>query len=245
MSNSSGILKDHKKKGTKLIPPFPASFPDIRQVPYIDITLPELIWFGTLNMKLGIRGAADLITETVKVLQKNKCEVVVFASSFSELEEFQKNKIIESLRKTSILNNIQNTLNDFIYFYPECPLAFLLEDKKLQLTDKNFIENFKKYLSKLYNKRSSEGIFMQALAVYKMFLSGKLKAASHTSLANFPEVEHYPNTQISKEIAASICCVLNLFCGTCVIDKGLQDWSKYFWNRSRQIEPIDLTKIEW
>ena len=43
-----------------------------------------------------------------------------------------------------------------------------------------------------------------ASIIYNQFDIGRLKVNSDMPLAKFPEVQHYPNTEISKRIASSI-----------------------------------------
>ena len=74
---------------------------------------------------------------------------------------------------------------------------------------------------------------IQANAVYIGFNVEKFVVSSDVSLARFPEVQYYPNTEISKQVAACIRATVNAIFGNEVIKDGLS-WPTYFWNHGLQ-----------
>jgi len=108
------------------------------------------------------------------------------------------------------------------------------------MCNQGFLVEFKSLLNSLYDKTSEESTFTLATAVYAMFVCDKLTVTSNVSLARFPEIVDYPRTEISRKIASSLRCVINM--PTAVTNSGinLRKWSTYFWNCSYQKEPIRL-----
>jgi hypothetical protein len=82
-------------------------------------------------------------------------------------------------------------------------------------------------------------MMVQATAIWLAFDADILKVNSDLSLARFPEIEHYPDTEISQRIGASIRSGLNIFFGS-QIHYSDAPWPSYFWNRGFAIEPCEL-----
>jgi hypothetical protein len=74
---------------------------------------------------------------------------------------------------------------------------------------------------------------MQANGVYIAFVTGKLQVARGLSLANFPAIEKYPETEESRRVASGVRMVVNMFIG--MARQSPNDWQKYFWNRGLEL----------
>jgi hypothetical protein len=83
---------------------------------------------------------------------------------------------------------------------------------------------------------------MQANGVYIAFVTGKLQVAPGLSLANFPAIEKYPETEESRRVASGVRMAVNMFIG--MAEQSPNDWQKYFWNRGLELEPCELAPIE-
>jgi len=58
-------------------------------------------------------------------------------------------------------------------------------------------------------------------------------------LSNFPEIQHYPDTELSKIIAAVIRSSTPIFIAEQLKITG-NKWSFYFWNRGLEISECDF-----
>ena len=76
----------------------------------------------------------------------------------------------------------------------------------------------------------------QATAVYLAHTGGWLKLRGDSALADFPEVERYPNTEKSRLVASSVRAALNGL----MVTMPSSDWPRYFWNRGLELEPCTL-----
>jgi hypothetical protein len=90
-------------------------------------------------------------------------------------------------------------------------------------------------VERMYPRSEVFATRVQASAVYFAFVAGCLKAATGTSLADFPEVENYPNTEPSQAVASSIRATLNFLYGD-ARERFPTQWPANFWNRALELE---------
>ena len=238
MVGDEQILSDHKKIGKKFIPPFIDKLGPIKETSWIKQIVPELIWIALLNHRYGFQQGADLSLSLAKATKEatGKDEWYAPISSFYPLSNVQKDKILELLDKENKLNSLSTGLFPLNYYYSKSPLNFF-NGKKSQESIKKavYLTEIKNVLTSLYDRHSKEATFTQANAIYICFVLGKLKVTSSSALANFPEIENYPNTEESKKIAAFVRASINGFIGM-DLDDRLTDWQAYFWGRGLEID---------
>ena len=97
------ILENHKQVGKKFIPPMIHSAGVLEEVSWVNEILPELIWFGVINDRLGVKKGTDVGSKLCKIAKKiyNKKEPRNFSymSSYSFLDDAQQRALIKNLRK--------------------------------------------------------------------------------------------------------------------------------------------------
>ncbi|HWP91802.1 MAG TPA: hypothetical protein VNN20_06360 [Thermodesulfobacteriota bacterium] len=237
------ILSDHQRVGKRFIPPFLQKVSNLEEVVWLDYILPELLWLGLLNEFYDYKTGAALALSLAKAAatvndQPNK---IWFAStsSYSILKKNQRNKIITFLRSSNELELLQKALFPLGAFYPKCPLDFLFGDR-LPRTKKprEILGKFKLLLSRMFDRTGIPSTRIQANAVYIAFCTEMLVLDSKTSLANFPAVADYPETEESIRIAASVRATTTAFFGF-EQNKKSSPWSTYFWNRGLELESCD------
>ena len=209
-------------------------------VNWLEEILPEIIWIGLLQNKFGLRLGNKLalqVSETTNELlsARGHKKWLATSSCYTELSEEEKTEVKEKINKLGFLNHYEQAFSLFAFLYPKFPLAFLVSDRN---DTENILDHseFKIYLSSLYDRTNATTVFMQATAVDMAFQSGILTCSPQTSLAKFPEIANYPNTEISKKVASAILSTLNSFFGNKNIFPSTDEWRKYFWNRGLQIE---------
>jgi len=238
------ILTDHKRVKKKLIPPFVYKLGPQVEIPWIKIILPELLWIAIIHDLHGYKNGVNLILTLSKMatnyIYKEGTNIKLFGtiSSFSVLSEKAEKDILKALKVTNSLDDICFALKPLISLYPECPLKFLFDNFKIKESEfPQYVDYLKTIIIKLYDKRSTEAVFMQATFIYLAINIGILHVSKNVSLSNFPEVEKYPNTEMSKRVAASVrATVPILFCKTYY---SVEDsfWPFYFWNHGIEISP--------
>lgn len=150
----------------------------------------------------------------------------------------------EHLKRASVLAQLVEALIDFVNLYPACPISQLLDQPPTGIVDPSYLQRFTDRMRELGNKRSRSGVLVQAQAIYMGFVLGKLFVKKGLALADFPEVEKYPSTELSKQVGASICASVNMLAGN-MLPKFQEDaWVQYFWQRSLDLRPLDFSHLE-
>lgn len=83
-------------------------------------------------------------------------------------------------------------------------------------------------MRELEHKRSRNAVPTQANAIYRGFVLERLFVQKGLSMADFPEVEHYPETERSLQVGASICASVNMIAGTMLPNYPEDTWVLYF-----------------
>ena len=237
------VLPDHQRIGKRLIPPL------MQEINYQEISwgkqlIPELIWLALINNRYGYMKGAELalaLPKSAEEATKNHPMGAWFVtvSSYTQLSIEEKKKTVELLRRKNAFDQYRAALLPLIYFYPTCPLSFLFDLETKKEIDTGDLEEIKRVLESIFDRRSVEATFIQANAVYIGFTVGKLVVSPDVSLARFPEVQYYPNTEVSKQVAASIRAMVNTIFGIDVIKDGLS-WPTYFWNHGLELEKCNF-----
>ena len=224
---------------------------DFHDIAWKWITLPELLWLGLLNYACGLKQGSDLALllakTTVQVSQSHPQKWHAPMSSYTLLTEAHKTEILKILRSVGDLDSLRKPLTPLVAYYPKCPVAFLFEDKPPSVEDSTMrLETFKNFLVEMYAKYDPLATLTQANAVYIAFGTDMLKVVKGSSLADFPAIANFPNTEQSKRVAASIYASISGFIGA-FLDQNFQgkqsDWSAYFWNRGLEIEPCVYPEV--
>lgn len=247
MSKKEPILQDHKRQGKKLLPPFNYMLtPGLTDLSWVDIIMPELIWISLLNDSYGYAEGARLVAQVGKkssqITNDNKKNWCYSISSFLRLTPDEKAHLYDLLGgKNGDAGMIGSAIKILHERYPKSPFLFLTEGAVFLDSPENEFSRFKDVLNSIYDKTTKEGIFTQANVVYSAFVADRLKVRKGLALAEFPEVEHYPNTEKSKIIAASIRSSVPMFFG--MEDSEFKDrwWPTYFWNRGMELEPCEFS----
>ncbi len=233
------ILLDHQRNGKRLIPPLMQNI-NYQEISWRRQIIPELFWIALLNSRYGYPYGANLalvLPSSAKEATKEHSIETWFTSisSYGQLSIEEKKKTVELLRKKHVIDQYCTALLPLIYFYPSCPLRFLFDLEIETEIDTSELEEIKRVLESLFDRRSVEATFAQANVVYIGFTGGDLVVNQGLSLASFPEVQDYPTTEISRQVAASIRATVNVIFGNEEINHG-KSWSTYFWNHGLELE---------
>jgi len=238
--NRKTVLRDHQRIGKRLIPPLAQL--NLSEVSWMDLILPELIWLGVLNNIYGRVKGAELAITLPKIATSvgrdtDKNEWFISVSSFSNLSKQQGQAVVELLTASGQIELYRKAFSTLVNYYPECPLGFLFNSENPHMESPNKdLQHFKQLLNRLFDQKSVDATFVQANAIYIAFVLDKLKVSKNLTLAEFPRIQDYPNTEISKRIASSVRATINVIFSNDILQTTIF-WPKYFWNRGLQIEP--------
>jgi hypothetical protein len=245
MKKPQRVLSDHKQRGKLLIPPFTHLLGPLAEVSWIRTVLPELLWIALIHNLHGDRRAVEIITQfsrlarSIKPTPANKWFAAT--SDYASLSTADYDQLRLALQQQRMLAAILTPLEPLINWYPECPLAPLFPEPRLRSLRRNTLAPLKEVIASLYRRSERGPMMVQATAIWLAFDADILKVTPDMSLARFPEIDHYPDTEISKKIGGSIRAGLNMYFG---IGTQYSDatWSDYFWNRGLAIEPCELNQ---
>jgi hypothetical protein len=233
------VLGSYQKVGTKFVPPLLQTM-NFEYIRWSHQIMPELIWWDVLVDNASLRFAALVAEEIAKHFEakRNRGAWWAFISDYSRLSDEDASELKSHLTGINVLPKLEASLRDFLNLYPDCPIVKVLDYKPTGLPDVNYLLRFENRMSELENKRSRNGVLVQAQAIYMAFLSGRLHVEEGLALADFPQVENYPSTERSLEVGASICAAVNMLAGDGLPKYPDDEWVQYFWKRSLELHPL-------
>lgn len=208
--------------------------------------MPELIWWDVLADMASHRFAAKVAEEIGKYFKEivHRDHWWAFISDYSQLSDDLADGLREHLSQAGVLSQLTECLTDFLNLYPECPISKMVGSRPTGIVDVGYLLRFEKRMGEVEDKRSRNGVLIQAQAIYLGFVLGRLHVKRGLALADFPEVEHYPDTEKSLAVGASICATVNMLAGTTLPKYQDDAWVQYFWRRSLDLHPLDFCQLE-
>ncbi|MBP6754923.1 MAG: hypothetical protein KA210_02150 [Bacteroidia bacterium] len=234
--NKKSILEGHKKVGKKFIPPI-VQYEGFREINWGNDIIPELIWIAVIQKKLGYKMANEAISELHKHYLEI-CDTKYINSLFSSYDSISKEakaKLKDQFSLNQYFDQIFEGLKDLQYYFPNHPLQFLYDDRIIQKSEVN-IQLIKDSIKGILERRSEAGTIAQAAVLFNSMVSGKFNAPYGSIFWEFEEIDNYPKTEKSLQLASSIRAMINAF-----MDKETRnvecEWVNSFWQRSFQLEP--------
>lgn len=248
-TNRRRILVDHVRKGKILIPPFVHRIGGLQEISWVQTLIPELTWIGLLHDRYGDKHAVELITaisraarSTLTTDEKSsntRLPVFVSASDFRQLPTQAWVGIRKKLETGNHLSSLREGLSPLAANYPTFPLGGLWESEVLSNLEGD-LQSVKETLVNLLHKADRKAMMVQATAIWLWFDSGKLKIAEGLTLTHFPEIENYPETELSKKVGSSIRASLNTLFGMDSSYDTTSSWPIEFWDRGLVLEPCEF-----
>lgn len=235
------VLADHKRVGQRFIPPFVhklGNLGNLQDVKWVDAPLPELLWLGLLNHQYGLKRGAELTVEVARAtaaeIQSDSKIWLGPISAYAKLSDHAKLAILRTLESRHCLNDLRIALGPLVSLYPECPLAFLYQDSAPPGDKSDHLVQLKEVIANLFDKTTKQATLMQANAIYIAFVTDMLVVSRDTSLANFPAVAEYPDSEEGRSVGAAVRASILIFFGQHY--DSTSTWPGYFWNRGLEID---------
>ena len=237
------ILEGHKRVGKRFIPPM-MQLPNLKSTSYVDDMLPELIWIGLLNEKVGYERGARIIEEIFLTAEgiKEGTQEGNFAliSTFSSFSPSQKDKFKSALLEKGLFDLIRNILAPLILLYDECPVKFLGPPTVVFRTEE-LILGIKTCVGKVIDKYDTPGIVLHGTMLLARLVTGKIHFPANMKLPDFNVVINSPTSEEAKYAAGFMRANALAEFGTLKIDPS---WARYFWNRGGELSPCELSDSE-
>jgi hypothetical protein len=237
------ILEGHRRYGKTKYTCLPR---DTHAVSYLEYGVPEIAWIAIMLKELGPHKSArvvELICNNLKSHQPSSRQNYLFASHIGSLPSTVRRNISNDLLKPGYLNSLKSALGPFINLYPDCPLT-KIKMKQKEPTDSNYLHQFKPLLQELTDKRSFTSTIVLSLLIYGGMGSGAIKIAPGM-FDNIEDVLRYPNTESSKNIAATLRAIATMIIGESQSRPESLQWCNYFWQRGFELEDIKYSELLW
>ena len=230
------ILGDHKKVGSKFIPPM--SQLGMTEVSYVNQIFPEIIWMGLLNKRegyhTGIRIVEFMAKKSVEIKNTEKFLNFSLASSYTFLGADQKIQIVAELEKNNFLQVLQKSLAPLTCLYEGFPMAFLGPPADHN-SKETMLAIIKECISACINKYEQPGMVMQATVMYIRGITGGLYFTNNIKPPNLEKIITDFDSDEGKKAAASVrAFVMSEYMP--MEGKKSDEWSRSFWNQGYKID---------
>ncbi|MDP3187528.1 hypothetical protein [Limnobacter sp.] len=233
------VLRDHKKVGQRLIPPF-MQLPNLKQTSFRENTLPCLVWISAIFLRATDREAVHNIIEFLikcrEILDDDKSPPLVFLNNFDKLNDGQKVKILNNLNEDARLDFLRKNLVHQYHLLDKYPLSFIFDDYKYGVDREEALDLLKEDVSALLNRYTLHSTKVQTTAFISMAATGKLFLSSKIDLPDFNSIFTAPESDESKRVASFVRASINAGAGFQDTEGGENEWSKSFWSQSFDLE---------
>lgn len=244
MKKHTKILEGHKKQGKIFLPPFVHMIGPIQEVSWIKTILPELCWIGLIQYQHGHQRGTEVITSLSRLARSvrstERRESFAAVSSYSQLSDPEWVRLREKISAMNLLFLLRDSLEPLITLYPQCPLRPLYDTPPVA-TPKNALLRMRELVSSLLYRENRDPMMVQATAIWLAFDSDLLKVKKGLALSQFPEIEKYPDTDLSLMVGSSIRATLNMIFGDDDSPSQATAWPRYFWNRGLELTPCEIS----
>ena len=224
------------------MPPFTHMLGSLQEVSWVNTIIPEVSWIGLIQYQHGHRRGVELVTSMARTARSvrsgAKRQIFAAASSYSEVSGPEWVQLRERMAAVGDLFPIQESLEPLIALYPECPLGPVFAAPPATAPE-HALNRMTSLVSSLFRRADRDPMMVQATLIWLAFDSGVLKVREGLSLAQFPEIERYPDTEISKKVGGAIRSSVNMSFGHELLYEA-SSWPRYFWNRGLTLTPCEL-----
>ena len=237
------ILKDHKRIGKRFVPPLMQL--GIEEVSYINKLLPEIIWMGLvfdcINYREGISFCEKIAKLAHEIYASEKYANFALCSSFSHLENRQKEELVNKLNNKKLLEPIQLYLAPLIVLYDNFPMSFLgVTQNKIE--KEILVKRIKEGIRRYMNKYEKSGLLLQTTAVYIRGITGGLLLSKHIEPPDLNSIIDNPESEPAKRTGAFVRSnvLMEIMSPE---SESLTKWADSFWDQGLQVDTCELGDV--
>jgi hypothetical protein len=234
------ILEGHKRIGKRLVPPM-MQLPMTISTGYVNDMLPELIWIGLINERVGYAQGARILEAIVLAFDAKKVEEqegnYALISSFKKLSIDQKTMINDALRRAGFLDMVKISIAPLIILYDECPLSFFGQPENPSSREE-LVAVIKQCVGKTIDKYDTPGIILQGSLLLTRLVTKTIHFPKGMDLPDLNSVINSPKSDEANRAAgfmrASALAEFGML-------KVANSWAKHFWDRNFQLIECEHT----
>lgn len=243
-----GAFGGHKRAGTKLVPPMLQGLPIVR-VEFERDLLPEYLWIAALVDQMGVNGATRPYYGLLDALDthwQDEFPPLGLLSDFAMLPPEQRTAFKKE-HEAIIREAFHDPVGRILAFYPECPAAWLVDQRLLAeggaLDPEVEMQRASNLVGRLLRAKDDFAGHVRMLPLGRVLKHGKLHFPKDFPLAEV--LTRYPNACTNDERAD-----VQSF-GRMEVNHlyhrlpryATRDWSKYFWRHNFDLVPCDGISI--
>ncbi|MYC60876.1 MAG: hypothetical protein F4X09_11895 [Gammaproteobacteria bacterium] len=233
------ILAGHKRVGKRFIPPM-KQLPKTVDTSYVNDMLPELIWIGLINERVGYVRGARIIEKVFLAVdaQKEKKQGGNYAlmSSFNKLAADQKTAITQALREEGVLDIIQNSIAPLVLLYDDCPLIFLGPPTNTY-SQEDLISIIKLCVGKTIDRHDTPGIVLFGAMLLARLVTKTIEFSADMDLPDFNSVIDSPGSEKARRAASFMRASGLAEFGMIKIGNT---WAKHFWDKNFELSSCEF-----
>ena len=198
------LLPGHKRLGKRFIPPL-MQMNIAEHISYIDDILPELIWTGLLNERIGYvesAGVLERISLTVEDIRRpDQHGNFAIMSTFKTLNDEQNSSLVRRLEEEDVGNVLRNSVAPLTLLYEGFPLSFLGPPDQIYSTDE-LVSTIKKCVDRVVDKYETPGIMLNGALMFSLLVTKRLSICDEIDIPDFNSVVTAPESDEAKHAAA-------------------------------------------
>lgn len=242
MPKKKKVLHDHKKVGSKFIPPM-MQIMHFNEISYVNQILPEIIWMGLINDRYGYRRGCELVfdicSKAFAIKETDKHINFSLLSNFNSLSQERKQELIEYLSAKSTLHAYQDALLPLTKLYKDCPISFL-DTNDPNIDKKLLINTIKECINKHIDKYKTPSLVIQADVVYVRNANGGLYIANHIKTPDLNALIDAPESEAARRTEGFVRnSVMSEFMPIGI--ERADTWARSFWNQGYSIDECDFS----
>lgn len=233
----SQVLQDHKKVGSKLVPPVLAHI-NLTELSYVRDLLPEICWIGLANYRLGYQKGVNLCS-TVAQTAKDSCRPEKFVnfglcSSYENLDATRRQDLLRTLQAKDLLKPLQEALEPLTTLYPECSLSFI-GLPSLIAPRQNLLDILRQCVGQMIDKYDSPAVAAQATLLYIRGITGGLYFVRGVEPPDLNAIFVQPTSDAASRAATMVRAAVMQEIMT-VEGPRVSHWAQVFWNNALRID---------
>ena len=213
-------------------------------VAYVTHMLPELVWIGLLNQRVGYVRAARLLERVFTVVEETKDADTkgnfALLSTFDLLGDGQKSTLRERFREEGTLTLLQEAMAPLNLLYDNCPLLFLGPPARVFKGDE-LVSILKQCVGETIDKYKTPGIVLNGAVMLSSLVTKQLYFTKDIDLPDFNSVINAPDSEEAKHAAG-------MMRAHALTEFGMRkvgpSWARHFWNRNAQLSPCKFARPE-
>jgi hypothetical protein len=233
---SKRILEGHKQVGKRFVPPM-MQLPQARSMSYVDDMLPELIWLGLVNDRLGFVQGAQVFRQLVGIangiIKKLPAKNFAILSIYKDMTRQGRARLVKRLTDEGLLERLRKCLAPLTTLYDEFPLRFIGLPSAVPSRDALLV-TMKGCVGRHLDKYETPGIALNGMMLMSRLTTKTIKFSREIEIPDFDAIFRSPESDDAHRAAGFLRAnALGEF-GELGVDPT---WARYFWNRGFQLSP--------